>query len=389
MKLMTSILLSLFVSCTVPGEAGHAQAPASEVAHSGHGNDFSLDKGGLADGERSSRPASSPLPTEDLAPDAPMLQRHVIYSAALRLVVASVRETHVSILALAREFGGHLQESNALSVTVRVPAANFEAALARIQLLGEVVDSNVRAADVTEEMLDLDIRLGNARRARERLLEHLAKSEKLEDTLKIERELTRVTGEIERLEGRQRYLQSQIAMSTIRVDLDANAPQSSGDEFDLPFDWIGRLGDGLIAGTVQGRPRRPSFLARGPHFDPPADFVRYYSSKELVEAMHAEGLRIKVQKHDNFDEGALAFWRALARTALVERRALALNEERSLEADRALLVGAREVGNQSLGYLLVIVRSRRSIHTFEAWGPKEIFDRAKASLIESSQSLRP
>ncbi len=394
MRSLFPALLSILVSCTAPAGSPLTGAPAAETEGAWSGaDDWFLGRGVAAEsGQRlmdEGAKAGAPAAQEGLPPDAPVVDRQVIYSAGLRLVVVSVREAHISVVSIARELGGHLQENDARSVTVRVPAAAFDTALERIQLLGEVLDANVRASDVTEEMLDLGIRLENARRARERLLEHLARSEKVEDTLKIELELTRVTGEIERLEGRQRYLRSQIAMSTIRVELNTNQPQQRGDQLDLPFEWIGRLGDGLVAGTVQGRPRPPRFLARGPSFDPPADFVRYYSSKELVEAMNAEGLRIKVQEQANFDEGALGFWSRLARTALVERRALAVAEESQLDEARTLLVGTREVGNQSLGYLLVLVRSKRNVLTFEAWGPREVFDLARPALIESARSLRP
>jgi uncharacterized protein DUF4349 len=331
-------------------------------------------------------PLQAPMPAAP--PDEPADARQVIYSAGLRLVVVSAREAHASILAIAKEAGGHLQESDASSVTVRVPAAAFEGVIARISSLGEVVESNIHAADVTEEMLDLGIRLENARKARERLLEHLAKSDKVEDTLKIEMELTRVTGEIERIEGRQRYLQSQIAMSTIRVDLNTNQPQRSGDELETPFEWIARLGDGLVAGTLQGMPRKPRFLARGPKFEPPPGFVRYYSSKGLVEAMDAGDLRLKLQVHDNYDEGALAFWSELARKALVQRRALAVSEERELGGNRTLLIGTREVGKAKLGYLLVLARTEDDLYTFEAWGPQETFERSLQALIASAQSLK-
>jgi hypothetical protein len=323
-------------------------------------------------------------------PSEPADERQVIYSAALRLVVVSARETFSSIQVIAKDAGGHLQESDARSITIRVPAETFERVIARISALGELADSSIRASDVTEEMLDLGIRLDNARKARERLLEHLAKSDKVEDTLKIELELTRVTGEIERLEGRLRFMQSQIAMSTIRVELNTTAPEraGSGNGLELPFEWIGRLGDGLLAGTVQAMPKKPRLFSGGPRFDPPAEFVRYFGSGNLVEAMSADDLRLKVQEQENFDEGALAFWSQLARRSLVQSRGVAIAEEQDLGEDRMLIRGTREVAGQPFGYLLVLARTKRSVYTFEAWGPKGAFDRRVTDLVESAKSLR-
>ncbi|MEO6710714.1 MAG: DUF4349 domain-containing protein [Planctomycetota bacterium] len=314
----------------------------------------------------------------------------MIYSASLRLVVVSAPETMKSIQTLAEKAGGHLQESDARSITIRVPAAAFDATIAQIADLGEVVDRSIKASDITEQMLDLNIRLDNARRTRERLLEHLAKSQKIEDTLKIEQELSRVSGDIEQMEGRLRYLQSQIDMSTIRVELNTNSPQSRGPAagLGLPFEWIDRLGDGLVAGSVESMPRKANVFSRGPRFDPPKDFIRYYSSSELVEAMSADGLRIKIQKQENYDKGALSFWGKLARKSLAHSRMLVISEERDLGEDRAMLVGSRLVSGELSGYMIVLARTKDHVYSFEAWGPKAAFDRQLEALVASAKSLR-
>lgn len=378
--------VALFASCAEMQPLGDSRAesiPADTGMSSGEDGYAAFAVPLVSEARVDSAATKAPIPQSP----APAAERQVIYSAALRLVVVSAREAFASILGFAKEAGGHLQESDARSITIRVPADQFEAVVARIAGLGEVLENNVRASDVTEEMLDLGIRLENARKARERLLEHLSKSDKLEDTLKIEQELTRVTGEIEQMEGRLRYMQSQIAMSTIRVELNTSAPQRTGDGPDVPFEWVARLGDGLLAGTVQGSPRKPHIFSSGPYFEPPSDFVRYYSKSELVEAMNAEGVRIKVQRQDNYDDGALVFWRQLARASLVRTRALAVGEERELGANRWLLRGTRSVGSEPYGYMLVLVREKKRVYTFEAWGPQEAFDRSLAALVESAKSL--
>ncbi len=315
--------------------------------------------------------------------------RQVIFSAGLSVVVVSIAEARASVLALARSVGGHLQESDSASITVRVPAPSFDETVDRIAQLGELVDQNVVASDVTEELVDLDIRLENARRARERLLEHLAKSENIEATLKIEAELTRVTGEIEVMEGRKRFLASRVAMSTIQVQFNSTQPQGARAGRPVPFEWIARLGDGLMAGAVESQPRQPRFLGRGPRFDLPRSFLRYYQSSDLVEAMDADGLRIKVQRQRNYDKGEVDFWHKLARRSLVESRALRIDGERELDPERVLLRGTRDVAGQLHGYMLVLMRTSSRIYTLEAWGPLEGFEDARAALEASAMSLRP
>lgn len=322
-------------------------------------------------------------------PQVELTQRQVIYSASLRLVVVSASEASTAVRKIADSLGGYLQESDNASVTIRVPANQFESAVVQIARLGEVIDRAVKASDVTEQMLDLNIRLDNAKKTRERLLSILEKMEKIEDTLKIEAELLRLTTEIETIEGKLRFMQSQIAMSTIRVELNSTSPKLSGsDPLGVPFPWVGKLGDGLVAGTVESMPRKPRLFAGGPKFTPPAEFLRYYADENLVEAMNADGVRIKVQRHDNYDKGDLAFWKKLARRSLVETRAVAIEREEAIDGNATLILGSRDVAGTQYGYILLLARNERSLYTFEAWGSKAQFEPLRAALETSARSMQ-
>ncbi|HRK33532.1 MAG TPA: DUF4349 domain-containing protein, partial [Candidatus Hydrogenedentes bacterium] len=48
---------------------------------------------------------------------------------------------------------------------------------------------------------------------------HLNRTAKVEDILRVEQELTRVREEIERMDGRLRYLQDRVSFSTISVNI--------------------------------------------------------------------------------------------------------------------------------------------------------------------------
>src|SRR5207244_3066349 len=108
-----------------------------------------------------------------------------------------------------------------LSSTIqsRVPFTRFEHWLQQIQALGKVLEEQVTAEDVTEEFVDSQARLHNLTQTELRLLEHLNRTARLADILLVEKELSRVRGEIEQLEGRLRFLQHRIAFSTITVEL--------------------------------------------------------------------------------------------------------------------------------------------------------------------------
>ena len=336
-------------------------------------------------------PAAAAAAATRPAPDAGE-PRVVVYSAAFRVVVANVPGALRSIREQAEQLGGYLQEVSGSSITVRVPVGRFNDAVAFVERVGEVVDRQLKAQDVTEELRDLRLHLDNAEKLRQRLQALLDKAERVEDVLKIEAELTRVTEEIDRTKGKLRFLESQVAMSSLRVELNASVAQNQqGTGPRLPFDWVNELGAGLVEGQVQQDVRRAGIFGRGPKFQTPAGFVRYYENSGQAEAMDAGGLRIRVLRRANVDKAGLAFWSQLARRSLVEGRSLAVTAEEGGAAGDGyyFLRGTRQVGGKLVGYLLSIERSNRAVVAFEAWGPAEEFDANLDALREAALSADP
>jgi hypothetical protein len=111
------------------------------------------------------------------------------------------------------------------TVEIKVPAGRFDDLTEGLRPLGRVEFLTVGAEDVSEEFVDLTARTANARRMEERLLELLAtRTGKLQDVLSVERELARVREEIERMEGRLRYLKTRSQLSTLSVGLHEPPP---------------------------------------------------------------------------------------------------------------------------------------------------------------------
>ncbi len=119
---------------------------------------------------------------------------------------------------------GEMQVRSA-TLQVRIPAARFDDAMSGLKPIGRVESSSVSAEDVGEEFVDVNARMANSRRLEDRLVTLLAtRTGKLEDVLAVERELARVRQEIERYEGRIRYLRTNVALSTIDVTVSERAP---------------------------------------------------------------------------------------------------------------------------------------------------------------------
>ncbi|GAB5404052.1 MAG: hypothetical protein Aurels2KO_22830 [Aureliella sp.] len=104
---------------------------------------------------------------------------------------------------------------------VRVASDKFQDILGWLDENYDVRSKKVTSQDVTEEFVDLTARLTNKKNTELRLSKVLdERSGKLEEVLSVEREIDRVREEIERIEGRLRYLNERTSLSTITLTVD-------------------------------------------------------------------------------------------------------------------------------------------------------------------------
>lgn len=151
--------------------------------------------------------------------------RMVIRSGDIASVVDDVRLAIGSVSEFVAKEKGYVvssyisknQDKPYGTVVVRVPAATFDNAFAVVRALGEVQSENVNGQDITEEFVDLESQVRNLRATETQLLELMRRSGTVGDILNVQRELTNVRSQIERLEGRMKYLKESAAMSTLSV----------------------------------------------------------------------------------------------------------------------------------------------------------------------------
>lgn len=153
--------------------------------------------------------------------------RKIIYSAAVELVVEDFSGMGERVSTLVKKFGGYVADSNLSGASgqnrratwrIRVPVAEFDSFLLAAKDLGELVTASTTSHDVSEEYYDVEARIRNKTREEERLLKLLEdRPGKLEDVIAIERELSRVREELERMQGRMRVLADQTALTTVQL----------------------------------------------------------------------------------------------------------------------------------------------------------------------------
>jgi hypothetical protein len=151
----------------------------------------------------------------------------LIRTASITVEVDKYDRAAEEVVRVAEGMGGYLAEAHvtqgredrrAGTLTIRVPSARFGAALSSLKGLGKVKAENVATQDVTKAYTDLETRLKVKRDTADRLRELLrTRTANLPDVLTAERELARVTEEIEQMEGERRFYDQQVAFSTIAL----------------------------------------------------------------------------------------------------------------------------------------------------------------------------
>jgi len=159
--------------------------------------------------------------------------------AHLRIEVERVEEATEQLRTLAsRSEGWIASESTAqdgpstarAEFTLRVPIGKADDTFRRLDALGVTRARDVRSRDVGKEYYDSVLRLRNLEVTRDRLEQVLKQASAVTDILTIEKELTRVRGEMEQIEGQLRYMTDRAAFATIFVTLFVRPPDQAVPE---------------------------------------------------------------------------------------------------------------------------------------------------------------
>lgn len=265
------IVLAVFLLVAGCGGAAAPLAYAPEIAPEG-GYEYPQP---AADAETYARSGVQAAP--DLT-----VERMVIRTGSLDLIVPSTEQALADIQALAEELDGYVVSLNTYqyqqgvqgSVTLRIPAESFDLALQRLKDMATTVrQESVSGQDVTEEYVDLQARLRHLQAKEAQLLEFLDNAEDTEAVLAVYEHLSATQQEIEQVTGRMEYLQDQVALATITVNLtpDAlaqplevggwNLPGAFRDAVELLLDVVEFFVKALIFLVIVGLPALILFAA--------------------------------------------------------------------------------------------------------------------------------
>ena len=158
----------------------------------------------------------------------------IVRTGTASIEVHAIDSAVARVRLLATQAGGYVANSalqggpdqvRTATIEIKTPAQDFDRLLAGLSPIGRLEAVNVTAEDVGEEYVDVGARMANDHRLEERLLELLGtRTGKLKDVLDVEQELARVREEIERYEGRLRFLRAHAAVSTLCVTIHEPLP---------------------------------------------------------------------------------------------------------------------------------------------------------------------
>lgn len=174
------------------------------------------------------KPAGNEPPSNTAVADS-AAPRMIIRTGTATVEVDRLEPAIARLQQLAQQVGGYVansavqggsQHAREASLELKVPANRWDQVMAGLRPLGKLEAQGTATEDVGEEFVDVSARVANSRRLEQRLVELLGtRTGKLEDVLAVERELARVREEIDRFEGRLRYLRTRVGMSTLTVRL--------------------------------------------------------------------------------------------------------------------------------------------------------------------------
>lgn len=175
--------------------------------------------------------ASAGLPIDDLG-------REIITSVELTMSTSNVRKTTDDIRRLAQASGGAVYRSDVSvedelvdgtvpgggQIVIRIPPQDLDGLIEDLDGAGLVTRVSQDSEDVTEQLVDLDIRIRQAETGIERIEELLTQATALENVFAIETELSTRQVELERLRAAERSTEDLVALATVTVQVDYRTP---------------------------------------------------------------------------------------------------------------------------------------------------------------------
>ena len=300
------------------------------------------------DGATVSMPAQDMPAAQDCGGETDVVQqgpaRQMVYSARFDLATSNVEEAMSQFVRTVQGTGGYLESREDSRVVCRVPAARFQEIVAAMPSLGSVLSQTIRNDDVTRKHQDLRLHLETAEWSRQRVLGLLQKADKIEDIIKLEEELLKLTAAIETLKGTLEDLSEQIAYSRVEVLFRPRATESrlGRPEAYSPFAWINRIGAEQVLGdfgsvendSAAGVGGVATLFSGGLSAGRLDGFLVVKNDRSELKAITPDASKLWVREFSVPQTATLEFWSKAIRSDLAGHRGYVVVEEKPVRDDK-------------------------------------------------------
>ena len=159
----------------------------------------------------------------------PVPARLISYQVSMTLEVKEFDQAKSRLREIMDAEGGYMAQANFVetpnqpkraSLVLRVPAVKLATILNQVRELGRVREEHLNSEEVTEQVVDLEARLKNARSTEQRLIDVLNnRTGKVGDILQVEQEIARTREQIERMEAQRQNLMKRVEMANVTLTL--------------------------------------------------------------------------------------------------------------------------------------------------------------------------
>jgi hypothetical protein len=212
-------------------------------------------------GARSAGKLLTELESEDVLSNGPMIVR----SAQLTVTIKEFDLARKGVDDILKRCHGYIGDltvntpngaARSINAKLRIPSTQLDSALSALKTLGRVEAEAQNGEEVTQQYVDLNARLSNARKTQQRLIEiQRDRTGKLSDVLSVELQISRVQGEIEQMEAQLKTMKNQVSFASLDLTITEQykaelkvVPPSLGDQLrNAGIDGIRSIRDAVIS----------------------------------------------------------------------------------------------------------------------------------------------
>jgi hypothetical protein len=254
--LILPLILFILAACSGAAEPEASYAPAQEVSEEPASEEVFVEAEAVQQDAIEGEAPQAAAEGDSAQPDtiAPVTNRPNVYN---RLIIKNaevemiVEDTDTAInrsLGIVMEYNGYVVsnrtwfsgEDKHATLTLGVPSENFEEMMRRLKDLAVTVSNEtVSGQDVTDEFVDLKSRLVNLEATADRIREFLDQAKTVEESLKVNQQLSTIEADIEQVKGRMAYLKDRAAFSTITLQISPQVivPEPTPSPTPTPEPW--------------------------------------------------------------------------------------------------------------------------------------------------------